>query len=315
MVYILVAIVLVLTELFYIRLVDNTSFFSALKERRKEERPVWSGSGLLFYLGMVIFSVLQGFPYPWFFVAITLLAVVGLWNTIRPLSRFIQHIALWASLLLMQHELNLYNDYLCCQVGCILLVSVVIMYVFRSMDGVNRILGGYSFVVLLVLGYINSRMIPFMDGTYLQIAIITAFILCFFNLKFRMRAFCGEAGSGMLGIIVLFALGKLILLTNDASYLIVLLIYAVDSLLTLLYRIIRRENIFQTEGKHMYQFMVTHLNIPQFVVSAIYAAAQSLVITGYFLLFSYRGIYFFCMTVFLCVLYVFFERRINKLDA
>lgn len=314
MIYVLIAIVLILTELFYIRLIDKTSLFSALEERKKDERPVWSGAGLLFYLGMLLFSILHNFIYPWFFIAITLLAVVGLWNTIKPVPWIIQHIALWSALLAMYYELNFYESHLWCLITIVLVGSVLTMYAFRAMDGVNRISGGYSFVVLLVLGFINARMVPFIDGMYLYIAIVTAFILCLFNLKFRMRAFCGEAGPGMLAIIVLFALCKLLIATNDMSYLILLIVYIVDSILTLVYRIIRCENVFETEGKHVYQLLITRQNQSPIVVSALYASAQSLVVTGYLLLFPYRWIYFSVVFLLLCALYIFIERRINKLN-
>ena len=64
MVYVMIAIVLILTEMFYIRLVNKTSFFAAIHEREKDQRPVWSGAGLLLYLGMLFFSVIHGFVYP-----------------------------------------------------------------------------------------------------------------------------------------------------------------------------------------------------------------------------------------------------------
>ena len=110
MVYVMIAIVLILTEMFYIRLVNKTSFFAAIHEREKDQRPVWSGAGLLLYLGMLFFSVIHGFVYPGFFFAITLLAVVGLWNNVKPISKLIQHLALWGSLLFMFNDLDIYNE-------------------------------------------------------------------------------------------------------------------------------------------------------------------------------------------------------------
>ena len=312
MIYILIAIVLILTEQFYIRLMDKTSLFSALQDRRKDERPIWSGAGLLFYVGMLIFSVIHNFMYPWFFISISLLAVVGFWNAIKPVPTFIQHMALWGSLLVMYLDLNFYETHSWILILILLMSSLLIMYAFRAMDGVNRISGGSSFVVLLVLGFINARMVPFMDAMYLWIAVLTSVILCFANLKFRMRAFGGEAGAGMLAIIVLFALGKLITVSHDMSYQILLIVYFVDTLLTLFYRIARHESIIEAEGNHIYQLLVVKRNFSPVAVSAMFASVQSLVVAGYLILFPYRWIYFVVVILLLCLFYVLLERRINN---
>ncbi|MBP7488083.1 MAG: hypothetical protein KA789_11765, partial [Parabacteroides sp.] len=77
------------------------------------------------------------------------------------MSKLIQHLALWGSLLFMFNDLDIYNDSICCSFLLVLIVSVLIMYSFRAIDGVNRISGATSFVVLLTLAFINSRMVPF----------------------------------------------------------------------------------------------------------------------------------------------------------
>jgi hypothetical protein len=155
-------------------------------------------------------------------------------------------------------------------------------------------------------------MVPFMDAMYLWIAVLTSVILCFANLKFRMRAFGGEAGAGMLAIIVLFALGKLITVSHDMSYLILLIVYFVDTLLTLFYRIARHESIIEAEGNHIYQLLVVKRNFSPVAVSAMFASVQSLVVAGYLILFPYRWIYFVVVILLLCLFYVLLERRINN---
>ena len=314
MVYVMIAIVLILTEMFYIRLVNKTSFFAAIHEREKDQRPVWSGAGLLLYLGMLFFSVIHGFVYPGFFFAITLLAVVGLWNNVKPISKLIQHLALWGSLLFMFNDLDIYNDSICCSFSLVLIVSVLIMYSFRAIDGVNRISGATSFVVLLTLAFINSRMVPFIDEMYLWIAIVLSFLLIFFNIKYRNRALGGEAGAGMLAVIVLFALWKLIMLTNDVSYLILMVVCVIDSIVTVVYRIFRRENIFESEGRHIYQLLVSRGNIPPIIVSFLYASVQSLIVAGYFILFPYRWLYMVCVLVMFILLYMYLEFYLRKLN-
>ncbi|MFY1613116.1 hypothetical protein ACOMSG_09805 [Macellibacteroides fermentans] len=230
------------------------------------------------------------------------------------MSKLIQHLALWGSLLFMFNDLDIYNDSICCSFLLVLIVSVLIMYSFRAIDGVNRISGATSFVVLLTLAFINSRMVPFIDEMYLWIAIVLSFLLIFFNIKYRSRALGGEAGAGMLAVIVLFALWKLILLTNDVSYLILMVVCVIDSIVTVAYRIFRRENVFESEGRHIYQLLVSRGNIPPIIVSFLYASVQSLIVAGYFILFPYRWLYMVCVLVMFILLYMYLEFYLRKLN-
>jgi len=214
----------------------------------------------------------------------------------------------------MFNDLDIYNDSICCSFSLVLIVSVLIMYSFRAIDGVNRISGATSFVVLLTLAFINSRMVPFIDEMYLWIAIVLSFLLIFFNIKYRNRALGGEAGAGMLAVIVLFALWKLILLTNDVSYLILMVVCVIDSIVTVVYRIFRRENIFESEGRHIYQLLVSRGNIPPIIVSFLYASVQSLIVAGYFILFPYRWLYMACVLVMFILLYMYLEFYLRKLN-
>jgi hypothetical protein len=216
--------------------------------------------------------------------------------------------------LFMFNDLDIYNDSICCSFSLVLIVSVLIMYSFRAIDGVNRISGATSFVVLLTLAFINSRMVPFIDEMYLWIAIVLSFLLIFFNIKYRSRALGGEAGAGMLAVIVLFALWKLILLTNDVSYLILMVVCVIDSIVTVAYRIFRRENVFESEGRHIYQLLVSRGNIPPIIVSFLYASVQSLIVAGYFILFPYRWLYMVCVLVMFILLYMYLEFYLRKLN-
>ena len=58
----------------------------------------------------------------------------------------VMDLALWGSLLFMFNDLDIYNDSICCSFSLVLIVSVLIMYSFRAIDGVNRISGATSFV-------------------------------------------------------------------------------------------------------------------------------------------------------------------------
>ena len=64
---------------------------------------------------------------------------------------------------------------------------------------------------------------------------------------------------------------------------ILLAVYGVDSVLTIIHRLMLHENIGLPHRKHLYQIMANELKIPHVVVSSVYMLVQALVIIGYLL--------------------------------
>ncbi|MEX2396191.1 MAG: hypothetical protein WD491_04155, partial [Balneolales bacterium] len=60
-------------------------------------------------------------------------------------------------------------------------------------------------------------------------------------------------------------------------YILFLGVYGVDSVLTIVHRLLKRENIFEAHRSHLYQVMANEGNIPHVKVSLIYMAVQAVV--------------------------------------
>ena len=80
---------------------------------------------------------------------------------------------------------------------------------------------------------------------------------------------------------MLFAIGKLVVLTGDVTYLIFLLVYGVDGCLTICHRIMLHENLGEAHRKHAYQLMANELKIGHVKVSLLYMAMQLVVSLGF----------------------------------
>ena len=104
------------------------------------------------------------------------------------------------------------------------------------MDGINGITGGYSLAVLAPMMVLNHSL-HFIEMSYLIVIAIACLIFCFFNFrpKGKARCFAGDVGSIGVAFILLLPLGKLILLTGDFTYIILLAVYGVDTILTCLF--------------------------------------------------------------------------------
>ena len=106
---------------------------------------------------------------------------------------------------------------------------------------------------------------------------------CYFNFRPREKAKCfaGDVGSLGAAFIMLFLIGKVIIATGDLTYLIFLLVYGVDGVLTICHRIMLHENLGEAHRKHAYQLMANELGMSHIKVSSLYALLQMAVSFGF----------------------------------
>ena len=86
-------------------------------------------------------------------------------------------------------------------------------------------------------------------------------------------------------------------------------VYGVDSVLTIIHRLMLHENIGLPHRKHMYQLMANELKMPHVVVSLIYMAVQAIIIVGYIMCLNYGYWYLSGMILLLSLLYICFMNK------
>ena len=107
----------------------------------------------------------------------------------------------------------------------------------------------------------------------------------------------------------LFLIGSLILQTKDFSWLVMLTVYGVDSVLTIIHRLLLHENIGLPHRKHLYQIMANELRIPHVVVSLVYMIAQIIIIIGYLYCRNYGYWYLLGCILLLSGIYIVLMRK------
>lgn len=107
--------------------------------------------------------------------------------------------------------------------------------------------------------------------------------------------------------VLLFLLIRLILNTADFSYLVLFVVYGVDGGLTIINRLVLKENILQAHRKHVYQIMVNELKIPHLRVTLLYMLLQIAISAGYFCMPGYG--YLIVEILLLGILYTWFIKR------
>nr|WP_229128858.1 glycosyltransferase family 4 protein [Bacteroides cellulosilyticus] len=299
---------LFVAELFYFRVADKCNIIDKPNERSSHSRITLRGGGIIFYFGALAYFLSNHWEYPWFMLALTLITFISFVDDIRSTSQGLRLVFHFTAMALMFYQWGLFSlSWWWIIIALIICTGIINAYNF--MDGINGITGGYSLVILGALAYINSEITTFVEPALINTVLCSVLVFCFFNFRKKAKCFAGDVGSVSIAFILLFLIGKLIIKTEDFSWIILLSVYGVDSVLTIIHRLMLHENIGLPHRKHMYQLMANELKIPHVGVSLIYMGAQALVILGYFCFVRYGYWYLLGIIVLLSGIYVLFMRR------
>ena len=312
MYYVIILVLLFLTELFYFRVADKFNIIDKPNERSSHSRITLRGGGIIFYFGALAYFLTNDWEYPWFILALSLITFISFVDDIRSTSQGLRLVFHFSAMALMFYQWGLFTlPWWWIIVALIVCTGIINAYNF--MDGINGITGGYSLIILGALAYINEEMVSFAEPALIYTVLCSVVVFCFFNFRRKAKCFAGDVGSVGIAFILLFLIGKLILKTEDFSWIILLAVYGVDSVLTIIHRLMLHENIGLPHRKHMYQLMANELKIPHVVVSLVYMAVQAIVIIGYIYCQNWGYLYLLCAILLLSFIYVWFMRKYFRL--
>lgn len=291
--YIMVAVILLVTEWIYFRVARRFGIFDMPCVRSSHQSYVLRGGGIIIPLAMFLWAILlvlmnAGFVVKshWpFFTGLLLIAVTGFIDDIRslPATRRLFFMFIAVGLMLGQVMMenggvevdHWFNGVVLSVLGLIVFVGAV--NIVNFMDGINGITALYSLAVLVPLLIQNNRGDQiFTPNSYLWVAALGVLVFGLFNIrpKGKAKCFAGDVGSLSVGFIMLFAVFRLIRQTGDVTWLVLLMVYGIDGVLTIIHRLMLHENISVAHRKHAYQLMVNELKMGHVMVASLYAALQ-----------------------------------------
>ena len=318
--YLIVTALLFVAELLYFKIADHFNIIDKPNERSSHSSIVLRGGGIIFSLSMVAWAVMMGVQGQWqmvsdylpFLCGLLLVAGVSFWDDVRSLPDSVRLVVQFTAMVLMFWSMGIMHWNMWWIVLIALIVCVGATNVINFMDGINGITAGYALAVLVPLAVVNDG---FIDPSFLAVAIIGVLVFCLFNFrpKGKAKCFAGDVGSISIAFIMLFAIGRLVVQTQDVTYLIFLLVYGVDGCLTICHRIMLHENLGEAHRKHAYQLMANELKIGHVKVSLLYMGMQLAVSLGFIYLCpdsvaAHWG-YLVGATLVLAVAYVLFKKK------
>ena len=334
MTYIIITVLLLAAELVYFRIADKCNIIDKPNERSSHSTIVLRGGGVIFSLSMVVWAILmmvQGnaiAQYLPFLCGLVLICGISFWDDVKSLPDSLRMSVQIVSTLLMFWSINLGLGFTVHGSWFWQVVIAVVALFFcvgatnfiNFMDGINGITAAYSLAMLVPIALVNGSWLKvngcvFIEPSYLIIAIIGVLVFSIFNFrpKGKAKCFAGDVGSIGIAFIILFALGRLMLVTKDVTWIVFFLVYGIDGTLTIIHRIMLHENLGQAHRKHAYQLMANELGLSHVVVSLLYMAIQLVVSLGFIYLcpntIFAHWIYLVVVGIVLALSYILFMRK------
>lgn len=286
----ILALLLLALELVYFAIAERFNIIDKPNERSSHTSFVLRGGGVIFTLSIVAWTIMMLLQGDWnvvvdyfpFLCGLLIVAVVSFVDDIRSLSDSVRLTTQFVAMALMFRSMGIMHWDMWWIVAIALIICVGATNVINFMDGINGITAGYSLSVLLPLIVLNHNL-HFVEPSFLIVAALGVLVFCIFNFrpKGKAKCFAGDVGSISIAFIMLFAIGRLIVLTQDVTYLIFLLVYGVDGCLTICHRILLHENLGEAHRKHAYQLMANELKIGHVKVSLVYMVIQLAISLGF----------------------------------
>ena len=333
MTYIIITVLLLAAELIYFRIADKCNIIDKPNERSSHSNIVLRGGGIIFPISILVWMALQMVNGEWFMVKDYLPFVVGLvlicgvsfWDDVKSLPDSVRLMAQFVAMALMFWSMFGFQNsgfmvldwyWRVAVIIVALIVCVGASNIINFMDGINGITGAYAMASLIPLYILNNGVNGgFVDNSFIITMMLADVVFCYFNFRPRGKAKCfaGDVGSLGVAFILLFLIGCKVMQTGDITYLVFLVVYGVDGVLTICHRIMLHENLGQAHRKHAFQLMANELKMSHITVSLIYACLQLAISLGFIYLVPNNILahwtYLLSSIVVLSVAYVLFKKK------
>jgi UDP-N-acetylmuramyl pentapeptide phosphotransferase/UDP-N-acetylglucosamine-1-phosphate transferase len=273
--YLVSAALLIAAIYLYFRLAEKYRIVDLPNERSSHMGVTIRGGGVIFPLAAFLWFLFSGFELPWLILGVLLIAVISFLDDLMPMSFFLRIMVQMTAVTLMFWQANVFRlhwPYL----FAAYILAIGWINAFNFMDGINGITPLYSLVSLGTLWWVNQS-VHFAPDGLIVLMIISTLIFSWFNMRKKALCFAGDVGSISMAFIIAFFTAALMNKTDMVVYMMFFSLYGIDTVITILYRIDKNENIFLPHRTHLYQYLANEMKWSHLAVSGLYACIQLVV--------------------------------------
>jgi UDP-GlcNAc:undecaprenyl-phosphate GlcNAc-1-phosphate transferase len=265
--------VFVVIELLYFKLANHYNIIDHPNNRSSHTHITIRGGGIIFPIALLAYLFYFETSSIYFLSGLFLISGISFADDIKQVNNKLRLIIHLIAVALLFFELNLFGLqwYI---MAFAFFFAIGTINAINFMDGINGITGGYSLITLITLWLINNYIILFTDSNLLLITLIAVAVFSLFNFRNKAICFAGDVGSVSIGFILVYFILSLILKSQNINYILLLLVYGLDVVSTIIFRLIRKENVLEAHRTHFYQFLYNNRGISQLTISFIYIFLQ-----------------------------------------
>ncbi|WP_228098853.1 glycosyltransferase family 4 protein [Pedobacter sp. MC2016-24] len=299
--------------IYYFKVADHYNIIDHPNERSSHSEVTIRGGGVIFLFVALCLLILH--PESWLIIlgmfTIGTISFIDDRITLSSKIRIIFHLTAVTLMLFSLSIFQLFPWYICAALY-VLVIGIINAYNF--MDGINGITGLYSLVILSGLQYVNYKMFAFINPDLIWLPIMSCCVFLFFNFRKRAKCFAGDVGSVTIAFYIIYLILNLIMQTGNYVYILFLAVYGVDAVLTIVHRLILKQNIFDAHRLHFYQILANEQKWSHLWVSSLYATIQLIIIA--IVVFVPLGLVtlFFLSTLPLALVYIILKPRLMLKD-
>ncbi|MDQ7948108.1 MAG: UDP-GlcNAc--UDP-phosphate GlcNAc-1-phosphate transferase [Pedobacter sp.] len=264
-----------IVEFGYFKLARHFNIIDKPNSRSSHHQVTIRGGGIIFSIAAITWYFVNGLSYSYFIAGLVAITCISFLDDIFTLNNKLRLAIHFTAVVLLFQQWGLFSfPWYWLALALIFVIGTINAYNF--MDGINGITGAYSLLAIATLFYIHTHIIAFTSTNLLVITALALLVFNFFNFRIKAKCFAGDVGSVSIAFILIFLIGQLILVTHNFGYILLLLIYGLETSTTVFFRKIRKENIFEAHRSHFYQYLANQLKWNHLIISGLYFVVQLL---------------------------------------
>ncbi|WP_185287512.1 glycosyltransferase family 4 protein [Chryseobacterium lactis] len=279
--YIIVSVILLVSMLIYFKIADKYNIIDKPNHRSAHTQVTLRGGGIIFPIAFILFCLFnfnEAIHEYWTFgLGLLAICTISFIDDVKTLSNKIRlsvHLIAVVLLLYFTGAFELMPFW----IWPILFIMIIgTLNAYNFMDGINGMTGLYSLTTLCSLVYINREIVQFTENNFIYYPLLACLVFLFFNFRKKAKCFAGDVGSMGIGFWVIGLITLLIMKTQDYKYILLLSIYGMEVVLTIMERLLLKENIFEAHRRHLYQLFANEKKVSHLLISFVYALFQLII--------------------------------------
>jgi UDP-N-acetylmuramyl pentapeptide phosphotransferase/UDP-N-acetylglucosamine-1-phosphate transferase len=308
MIYLILVIPFFLIIKLYFIIADKYNIIDHPNERSSHSKITIRGGGIIFVFAAL---VAMAWDFKFFYLAgfgLITIGTISFLDDIYTLSNKIRLIFHVIAVSLIFSYLNIYALYPVLGIIALYIFAIGVINAYNFMDGINGITGLYSLVVLAGLQYVNLKQTAFVSADVIWLPMLACVTFLFFNFRKKAKCFAGDVGSITIALWIVMLILKGAITTGNYIYILFLAVYGIDTVVTILYRLLLKQNIFQAHRMHFYQLLANECKISHLKITLLYSFIQVVIIIFVIINNKFPPVVLFTLVIISLVLIYFIAR-------